>query len=92
MVFSFARISAMLGMKAEDYYANGKRWWLRLHEKGGKFNEVPADHNAKAYQDAYIEAAGLASDKKGPLFQSAAGKSGTPTGRPFRRDNALAMI
>jgi integrase/recombinase XerD len=31
MVFSFARISAVVGMKVEDYYPNGKRWWLRLH-------------------------------------------------------------
>lgn len=39
MVYSFARISAVIGMKGEDYYQNGKRWWLRLHEKGGKLHE-----------------------------------------------------
>ena len=22
-------------MNVEDYYPQGKRWWLRLHEKGG---------------------------------------------------------
>src|SRR4051812_34051407 len=33
MVFSFARIRAVIGMKVDDYYQNGKRWWLRLHEK-----------------------------------------------------------
>ena len=49
MVFSFARISAVLGMKVEDYYQNGKRWWIRLHEKGGKFHEVPANHKSEAY-------------------------------------------
>ena len=36
-------------MKGEDYYQNSKRWWLRLHEKGGKYHEVPAHHNAEAY-------------------------------------------
>lgn len=35
MVYSFARIGAVLAMKIEDYYPQGKRWWLRLHEKGG---------------------------------------------------------
>src|SRR3954447_15205154 len=92
IVFSFARISAVLGMKVEDYYPNGKRWWLRLHEKGGKFHEVPAHHTAEGYLDAYIKAAGIAGDRKGPLFRSVRGKSGTLTARPLRRDNALAMI
>jgi integrase/recombinase XerD len=92
MVFSFARISAVLGMKVEDYYANGKRWWLRLHEKGGKFHEVPAHHNAESYLDAYIAAAGLAGDPKGPLFRSAHGKTGDLTETPLRRNNALDMI
>jgi hypothetical protein len=41
-----------------------------LHEKGGKFHEVPAHHNAEVYVDAYIAAAGIAEQKKGPLFRS----------------------
>ena len=60
MVYSFARVGAMVGMNVEDYYRQGKRWWLRLHEKGGKFHQVPAHHNAEAYLDAYLEAAGSA--------------------------------
>ena len=40
MVFSFARVSAVTTMRVEDYYQNGKRWWFRLHEKGGKRHEV----------------------------------------------------
>ena len=35
MVYSFARVSAVVGMRVEDYYQQGKRWWLRLQEKGG---------------------------------------------------------
>ncbi len=92
MVFSFARIGAVLGMKVEDYYQNGKRWWIRLHEKGGKFHEVPVHHNAEEYLDAYIEAAGIAKDEKSPLFRSAVGKTGTLTDRPLRRNNALDMV
>lgn len=92
MVFSFARISAVLGMKVEDYYQNGKRWWIRLHEKGGKFHEVPANHNAEAYLDAYLQAAGIAGDPKTPLFRSAKGKTKTLTEKPLRRNNALDMI
>ena len=29
MVYSFARVSAVIGMRVEDYYPNGKRWWFR---------------------------------------------------------------
>jgi hypothetical protein len=36
MTYTFARVSAATEMKVEDYYRQGKRWWVRLHEKGGK--------------------------------------------------------
>ncbi|MBA2526907.1 MAG: site-specific integrase, partial [Pyrinomonadaceae bacterium] len=53
MVYSFARVSAVVKMKVKDYYPNGKRYWLRLHEKGGKYHEVPAHHTAEKYLDEY---------------------------------------
>jgi hypothetical protein len=36
MTFAFARIGAAVAMRVEDHYPKGKRWWVRLHEKGGK--------------------------------------------------------
>ncbi len=70
MCYTFARVSAMVHMSVDDYYLNGKRWWVRLHEKGGKRHEVPAHHNAEAYLDAYLDAAGIWGGKKSPLFRS----------------------
>ena len=35
----------------EDYYPQGKRWWVRLHEKGGKQHEMPAHHLLENYMD-----------------------------------------
>jgi integrase/recombinase XerD len=92
MVYSFARIGAVVGMRGEDYYQNGKRWWLRLHEKGGKFHELPAHHNAEAYLDDYLHAAGIAGDRKSPLFRSAAGRTGKLTAEPLDRRNAWDMV
>lgn len=92
MMFSFARIGAVVGMKVEDYYANGKRWWLRLHEKGGKFHEVPVHHTAEKYLDAYIAAAGIAEHGKAPLFQTVPRTTNKASGRPLRRNNALDMV
>jgi integrase len=68
MAYSFARVSAAIGMRVEDYYGQGKRWWVRLHEKGGKRHEMPCHHNLEAYLDAYLEAAGIGDAKKGFAF------------------------
>jgi integrase/recombinase XerD len=47
-----------------------KRWWLRLHEKGGKRHEVPCHHSLRKYLDAWVGAAGIGGGKKGWLFRS----------------------
>ena len=59
LVYTFARVSAALHMNVEDYYPQGKRWWVRLHEKGGKQHEMPAHHLLEHYIDAYVTAAGI---------------------------------
>ncbi len=91
MVFSFARITAALGMKVEDCYTEGRRAWFRLHEKGGKRHEVPAHHNAEDYLDAYIAAAGIVGEKKTPLFRSI-DRHRRLTDRPMHRIDAWRMI
>ena len=91
MVFSFARVSAALAMKVEDYYTEGRRAWFRLHEKGGKRHKVPAHHNAEKYVDAYLDAAGIAGQKKTPLFRSL-DTHRKLTDRPMDRNDALRMI
>jgi len=36
MVFTFARVgAAAIEMKVEDCFIQGRRGWVRLHEKGG---------------------------------------------------------
>ncbi len=94
MVYSFSRVSAVVGMNVKDYYQNGKKWWFRLHEKGRKFHEVPAHHNAEAYLDAYIKAAGITiDDKTAPLFRSFRGhRTDTLTDKRMSRVNVFRMI
>src|SRR4051812_45529592 len=92
LIYSFARISAALSMRVEDYFPQGKRWWLRLHEKGGKQHEMPVHHTLEAYLDSYLQAARIAEDKKEPLFRSALTKNGQFSDRPLDRVNAFQMI
>jgi integrase/recombinase XerC len=92
MVYSFARISAALGMKVEDVYNERRRLWVRLREKGGKRHEMPCHHNLEAYLTAYIEGAGIAEDPKGPLFRTIGRGTGRLTRIPLARANAYAMI
>jgi len=68
LFFTFARVCAATAMRVGDYYPVGKRWWVRLHEKGGRHHEMPCHHTLQEYLDAYIEAAGIEADKRGPLF------------------------
>ncbi len=91
MCYTFARVGAVVSMKVDDYYQNGKRWWFRLHEKGGKRHEVPAHHNADDYVTAYLDAAGIWQEKKGPLFRSV-DKHRKLTLSPMTRTDVLRMI
>jgi integrase/recombinase XerD len=92
MVFAFARVSAVVGLKVEDYFPLKKRWWLRLHEKGGKVNEMGCHHKLEEYLDAYIAAAAIANDTKDPLFRSAIGRTGRLSDRPMSRVDAWYMV
>ena len=70
MIYSFARVSAVVNMDVDDYYQQGKRWWLRLREKGGKHHALPVHHKAEAYLDAYLAGAGIAAERGSPLWRS----------------------
>ena len=76
MVYTFARVNAALGMKVKDYFIQGRRGWVRLHEKGGKEHEVPCHHTLERFLDDYIAAAGIAGDADGPLFRSVGWRTG----------------
>ena len=92
MLYSFARISATLGMDRPDYSMRGSQAWLRLHEKGGKRLAVPAHHKAAEALDEYTGAAGMGADDSAPLFQSLIGRSDVLSGKRLLRRNALKMI
>jgi len=92
MIYTFGRVGAVITMRVEDYYSQGRRGWVRLHEKGGKRHEMPCNHNLEAYLDAYIAAAGIAEDRKGYLFRSTRGRSRQLTTNPLAQADVYRMI
>jgi len=65
MVFSFARVSAVIDMNVQDYFPQGKRFWFRLTRKA-EAARSPRTHKAEEYLDAYLAAAGITTDRVGP--------------------------
>jgi site-specific recombinase XerD len=76
MIYSFARVNAVIGMKVKDYFSQGRRGWVRLHEKGGKEHELPCHHTLEKLLDEYLAAAGIAGDTEGRLFRTTGRKTG----------------
>ena len=91
MIYSFARVGAALAMKREDLFVQGRRLWLRLHEKGGKRHEMPCHHLLEEYVLAYVEACGI-TDPKAPLFRTIARATRRLSLTPLSQPDAHAMV
>lgn len=93
LTYSFARINAALKMKVEDLRARGAGWTVRLHEKGGKQHAMPCHHSLAEALRAYIDAAGIAENRKGWLFRTARRHNGSAlSDKPMSQPDAWRMI
>ena len=93
LTYSFARINAALKMKVEDLRPKGAGWQIQLHEKGGKQHVMPCHHALAEELRAYIDAAGIAEDRKGHLFRTAPGHNATVLlEKPMAQADAWRMI
>ncbi len=90
MVYTFARVGAAIQMRADDVYVQGRRLWVRLHEKGGKEHEMPCHHNLEAWLEAHLQASGRTGSAW--LFPSARGRSGLLSDRPMGQADVFRMI
>jgi site-specific recombinase XerD len=93
LTYSFARITAALRMKVEDLRPKGAGWQILLHEKGGKEHTMPCHHALAEALRAYIDAAGIAEDRKGWLFRTSPRHNATAlTDQPMAQADAWRMI
>lgn len=89
MLFSFARVGAVVAMDVEDYFRQGNHRWFRLHEKGGQRLELPAHPTAESYVSTYLARAGRREGT--PLFRTITRKDQITEKRLHRRE-ALAIV
>ena len=96
MLYTFARVSAVLRARTEDYYVEKKRWKLRLGEKGGVDHVVTLNHKAEEYLDAYLDAAGIRTERstrQNPAYIfRAITRSGELLSKPMHRNDVLSMV
>jgi site-specific recombinase XerD len=90
LVYTFARVGAAVKMRLEDVYPQGKRTWVRLHEKGGKRHDMPCHHALDGYLEAFLEH--RSADRKAWLFPSLAGRTGKFTDQPMKPVDVWRMI
>jgi integrase len=90
MVYTFARVNAVIRMKVKDYFTQGRRGWVRLHEKGGKKHEVPCHHTLEELLDEYLAAAGIRDDADGPPVPHSRAQDQKPP--PCRADVAAGRV
>jgi site-specific recombinase XerD len=94
MVYTFARVNAVIRMKVKDYFTQGRCGLVRLHEKGGKEHEVPCHHTLEMFLDEYLAAASIKADADGPLFRTVSGYKthGPGSAPPMWQQDVYRMI
>jgi site-specific recombinase XerD len=92
LAYTFARISAVVNLKVEDYFQTGKRPLIRFKEKGGKQKEIPVHHKLEEILDEYLDASGLKNQPEAPLFPIALGKTRELGTRAITRIDAARML
>lgn len=96
MLLSFARVSAVTGMNVEDFFARGRRYRVRLHEKGGKLHEMPCSHRLETCLLEWLNASGLKSEPTAPLFPAFRRRPGDTaavlTRNHLRQSNAYEIV
>lgn len=93
MVYTFARISAAVGVDLGDLFREERRLKIRFCEKGGKEHTMPCHHALEAFLLDYMEAAGFGDAAPNtPLFQSIKRGTRELSGRRLYRTEAWYMV
>jgi site-specific recombinase XerD len=92
LLYSWARVSAVVALRVEDYYERKGERWLRLHEKRGKIHEVPVHSKAREAIDQWLLASGLGSNPSAPLLPAFGKNKKTPELRHMDRTSVWKLV
>jgi site-specific recombinase XerD len=90
LISTAARVGAVAGLRREDFYTDGRQFYLRLAEKGGKQRTIPARHDLHLIIEDYLAVAPFPAN--GPLFVSGPGQNGRLSMRPLSSNDILRMV
>jgi integrase/recombinase XerD len=91
LFFCGARISAALALTPRDWYREGRRYRIRLHEKGGHVHVLPLHREAREHLELYVETSGVAAQPTAPIFRAVT-RARQLTERPLSPLPAWQMI
>jgi site-specific recombinase XerD len=92
LAYTCSRIGAVVSLRVQDYFQNGKRSIIRLRTKGGKEKEFPVHHLLEDILDTYLDSSGLRANPAGPLFPTTRGNSRELGSRSMTRIDAARML
>lgn len=91
MLYTFARVSAAVGVNIGDLFVQDGHTWVRLREKGGKDHVMPLHPALETAIGAYIRTLPALSPDA-PVFRAVEGRTGRFTNKRFDRRDAWAMV
>ena len=91
MTYACARVSAVIQLEVGDYYTDGKRRWLRLHEKRGLRHDLPVHRELRRWMEDYLRAARIRRKRATPLFRTV-DRRRELTERPMLRSDVYRVV
>lgn len=93
LVYTGVRAGAAASLRLEDFQSDGAQYAVRFQEKGGKSRLIPVRSDLQADLLAYFDCIDWKSQPQdGPLFRSAAGRTGRLTDKPIHNIDVCRMV
>lgn len=91
MLYTAARSGAVAKLQRESFYTDGRQFYLKLDEKGGKVRAIPCRSDLQQYIEEYLQAVGP-SVANGPLFLSQVRRSGVSSENGMTGNDIFRML